>query len=313
MEAQTEPYYSYSRYLKETFGGKTQKVVVSSGLTCPTRDGTIDEGGCSFCDVRGSSSYFGKIGRGKEIQEQIQQRLPAIRDRYNAQHFVAYFQSYTNTYSDIDYLREIYTTALSEPEIKGLCIGTRPDCIPDPVIELLEELGQKHYVSLELGVQSLEDPTLLWLERGHDGASSIDALERMRKGAPHVQTCAHLMFGSPTDTPEMARNTALALNATGVRGVKLHQLMILQNTKLAKQWLEKPFPTLSVDEYAAIVIEFLEYLSPEIYVERLCAKATHSKECLAPEWSRSHWEPLNRINALLAEKNCKQGSRLVLR
>src|SRR5687767_15659569 len=129
-----ESYYAYSRYLGEIFGGKTYKVVVASGLTCPTRDGTLAKAGCAFCDVRGSSSYFGKQGRGAEIQSQIRARLPAIRDRFDATHSLAYFQSYTTTYSDINYLRQIYEAALSEPEIEGLCIGTRPDCLPDPVI-----------------------------------------------------------------------------------------------------------------------------------------------------------------------------------
>src|SRR3954463_11060646 len=152
-----EPFYSYSRYLKETFGEKTYKIVVSSGLTCPTRDGKLAKGGCAFCDVRGSSSYFGKKNRGNEVRAQIEARLPAIRERFGATRFLAYFQSYTNTYADVTYLREIYEEALLEPEIRGLCIGTRPDCLPDAVLDLLEELAQRTYVSLELGIQSFED------------------------------------------------------------------------------------------------------------------------------------------------------------
>lgn len=305
-----ERYYSYSRYLKETFGGKTYKVVVSSGLTCPTRDGLIDQGGCAFCDVRGSSSFFGKQGRGKEISEQIKSRIPGIRERFGAEHFIAYFQSYTNTYSDIGYLREIYTAALAEPGISGLAIGTRPDCLPDAVIDLLEELAQSHYVCLELGVQSFEEPSLRWLERGHDGESSRDALRRLRARGPSVQTCVHLMFGSPPDSPTMARDAALELNALGCRGVKLHQLMVLERTKLAKLYRAEPFKTLSIEEYTALVGEFLEHLSPEIYVERLCANASHQEECLAPEWSKYRWEPHNRMREILIERGVRQGAKL---
>jgi radical SAM protein (TIGR01212 family) len=305
-----ETHYPYSRYLEETFGGKTYKVVVSSGLTCPTRDGSIAKGGCAFCDIRGSSSYFGKKGRGAEIQGQIRDRLPAIRERFHASHFLAYFQSYTNTYSDVDYLRQIYEAALSEPEISGLCIGTRPDCLPDAVIDLLEEIAQKRYVSLELGIQSFEDPTLEWLTRGHDGECSIKMLELLRTRAPHVHVCAHLIFGSPTDSPNAAREAALLLNEKGVRGAKLHQLMVLENTELARRWKESPFTTLSLEEYGETVIDFIEHLSPSIYIERLCATATHSAECLAPDWSRNRWEPHNRLRDLLKARNCIQGSKL---
>jgi uncharacterized protein len=310
MQTTPELYYSYNRYLQETFGGKTYKVVVASGLTCPTRDGTLGKKGCAFCDVRGSSSYFGKQGRGTEISEQIRKRIPGIRERFNAEHFLAYFQSYTNTYSDVGYLREIYEAALSEPGIDGLCVGTRPDCLPDAVIELLEEIAKRKYVSLELGVQSFEDPSLEWLDRGHSGQCSIDALKKVREMAPHVHTCAHLMFGQPTDSPTMARDAALLLNDLGVKGVKLHQLMVLKNTELANRYAEQPFPTLSLEQYGELVYEFLSHLKPEIYVERMCATATHFDECIAPEWSRSRWEPHNKIRESLITRNLVQGFKL---
>jgi uncharacterized protein len=303
-------YYHYSRYLKETFGGKTYKVVVNSGLTCPTRDGSISKGGCTFCDVRGSSSFFGKQGRGGEIKSQIDARLPAMQDRYGSEKHIAYFQSYTNTYSDADYLRGIYTEALSHPGIAGLAIGTRPDCLPDSVIDLLEELAQKYYVSLELGIQSFEDATLEWFIRGHSGECSRDALKKMRERAPHVQTCAHFIFGAPTDSKTVARDTALEMNRSGVRGVKLHQMMVLQHTKLAEMYRENPFPILSVDEYAEIAIEFLEHLDPSIYVERLQAKASHKTELIAPEWAGTHWAPYNRILTMMCERGTYQGRAL---
>ena len=303
-------YFSYSQYLKQRLGAKTYKVVVSSGLSCPTRDGLLDQGGCAFCDVRGSSSYFGKIGRGKEIREQIDQRIPGIKKRFRSEKFVAYFQSYTNTYSDLDYLREIYEAALSHPEISGLAIGTRPDCLPDAVIDLLEELAQKHFVTLELGVQSFEDETLKWLERGHDGESSRDALRRLRARGPSVDTCAHLMFGSPTDTPEMAAETARTLNELGVQGVKLHQLMVLERTKLATRYRAEPFPTLSIAAYAAIVSDFIRHLDPAIYVERLTATASHPEECIAPEWSRSRWDGHNELREYLRAHSVFQGAAL---
>jgi uncharacterized protein len=306
----SEHYLSYSEYLKKKLGGKTYKVVVSSGLSCPTRDGLLDQGGCAFCDVRGSSSFFGKVGRGKEIREQIDARLPRIKLRFHSEKFIAYFQSYTNTYSDLAYLREIYDAALSHPEISGLAIGTRPDCLSDEVIDLLEEYAQKTFLTLELGVQSFEDPTLLWLERGHDGECSRDALRRLKLRAPNVDTCVHLMFGSPTDSVGMAEETAQELNRAGVSGVKLHQLMVLQRTKLATRYQENAFKTLTLPEYAEIVERFLAHLNPEIYVERLTATSSHPEECIAPEWSRSRWDTHNQMRDFLAQKRVRQGSAL---
>lgn len=300
-------YYPYSRYLQETFGGKTYKIVVSSGLTCPTRDGKLAKAGCAFCDIRGSSSFFGKKGRGASVQEQIQKRLPEVQERFTATRFLAYFQSYTNTYSDVDYLREIYEAALSVPEIQGLCIGTRPDCLPDSVLDLLEEIAKKSYVSLELGVQSFEDPTLEWLVRGHDKKCSLDALERLRVRAPSVHVCVHLMFGSPTESPSVMKDAALILNETHVRGVKLHQLMILENTDLADRFRKEPFPVLDLETYAQRVSEFIDHLSPQIYLERLCATATHNDECIAPLWSRQRWEPHNVIRQVLEKNQTIQG------
>lgn len=335
IQTEIKPYTSYSEHLKEKCGGKTYKIVVSSGLTCPTRDGLLDQGGCAFCDVRGSSSFFGKVGRGKEIREQIDSRLPGVKKRFNAEKFIAYFQSYTNTYinapgkdpkEELDYLREIYTAALSHPEMIGLAIGTRPDCLSDEVIDLLEEFGKKTFLTLELGVQSFEDESLLWLTRGHDGACSLDALSRLAKRAPHVEVCVHLMFGSPTDSPEMAEKTARILNQFSknnlkwnpqaenkgtVAGVKLHQLMVLQRTKLATRYAETPFKTLDLNEYAEIVSKFLAHLDPSIYVERLTATSSHPEECIAPLWSRERWDTHNKMRDYLNEHHIKQGMSLV--
>lgn len=301
---------SYRDYLQAQFGGRTYKVVVASGLTCPTRDGTLAKRGCAFCDVRGSSSFYGKKGRGLEVREQLETRMKPIRERFGAEHFLAYFQSYTNTYSGAPELRELYETALSVPGISGLCVGTRPDCLPEPVLELLEEVAKRSYLSLELGVQSLEDKSLLWLARGHDAACSLTALQALRERAPHVHTCVHLMFGQPTDSPRVGRETALRLNGTGIRGVKLHQLMVLEGTELAERYRESPFATLSLEAYAEVVGDFLDHLDPSVYIERLYANATHPDECLAPEWSRERWSTHNRLRALLEARGTRQGRSL---
>jgi uncharacterized protein len=306
-----ERFYPYSEYLKSTFGARTYKVVVNSGMTCPTRDGTLGKKACAFCDIRGSSSFFGKIGRGKEVRDQLEERIPRIRERFGSQRFLAYFQSYTNTYSDsVTELRELYEAALSHPEVEGLCIGTRPDCLPGEVIDLLKELSERAYVALELGVQSFEDQTLLWLDRGHDAQCSRDAIRLLRERAPKVHVGVHLILGSPTDSADVAERAAREVNASGAHGVKLHQLMVLERTELARRWREDgAFPVLSLEDYATKVGRFLEFLDPKIYVERLCATSSHPEECIAPEWSRLRWEPLNFLNQWIEEKKIRQGSR----
>ncbi|MBU6374660.1 MAG: TIGR01212 family radical SAM protein [Bdellovibrionales bacterium] len=307
-----EGFYSYSEYLQKQFGARTYKVVVSSGLTCPTRDGTLGKKACAFCDLRGSSSFYGKKGRGQSITEQLNARLPAIRERFSSQKFLAYFQSYTNTYSDdADFLEEIYDAAITHPEISGLCIGTRPGCLPDESLDLLERLARRKYVSLELGVQSFEDPTLLWLDRGHDTRASLDALERLRNRAPSVHVCAHLIFGSPTDSANAPEEAARILNQSAVQGVKLHQLMVLKHTELERRWKEEgAFPVLSLEQYTQQVARFLEHLSPKIYVERLHATSSHPEECIAPAWSKNRWEPHNFIRSWFAQNQIRQGARL---
>ncbi len=307
------PYYPYSHHLREAFGGKAYKLVVSGGFTCPNRDGKLGFGGCAFCDERGSVSHFGGragVAVSGSIPAQIDAQIGGVRARFGAEVFLAYFQSYSNTYAPVEHLRPLYEAALAHPAIRGLCIGTRPDCLGDEVLVLLEELAQKHYVCLELGIQSFEDPVLAWLERGHDRATVIDALQRLRQLAPHVHVCVHLIFGTPVESADAPAAAARILAEHGVRGAKLHQLMILQGTRLAERWEREHFPVLELDEYCERVIQFLEWLPPTIYLERLHATATDPDSCLAPEWSRKRWLPHNRLRDLFAERGVRQGARV---
>lgn len=293
MRFENTPYYSYSQYLQNRFGSKVYKVVLSGGMTCPTRDGTISSNSCAFCDLRGSSSFHGKKGRGDEIHDQITKRIPAIRKRFGAAKILGYFQSYTNTYDKVERLEKLYSSTLSHPEISGLCIGTRPDCLPDEVLHLLESLAKQHYISLELGIQSFHNPTLEWLERGHTAEQSLEALDRLQKLAPSVEVCTHLMFGAPTEPEAVALEAAQILSRYKISGVKLHQLMVLENTGLADRYREKPFSLLSREKYLQLVSDFLSALRKDIYIERLYALATHPEECLGPDWSTERWKTHN--------------------
>lgn len=322
-------HFPYSQHLLKVFGGKTYKIVIRSGMTCPTRDGRISRTGCAFCDVRGSSSYYGLQGATshsspdlhpgcpppspeyfEQLRIQIEKKIPALEQRFNATRFLAYFQSYSNTYADLPILETLYSTVLNIPEISGLCIATRPDCLPNEILELIETFAQKKYVSIELGVQSFEAATLQWLDRGHTVSCTEDTLQRCHRLAPHANLCAHLIFGCPTDSPDSAIQSALKLNSLQVHGAKLHQLMILKNSILESRWKKEPFSTLSMEAYAHCVKQFIEHLSPEIYIERLCATASHNEECIAPQWSTHRWTPHNKIREYLEINSCRQGSAL---
>lgn len=308
--ARTNPYwYSYGDHLNERFGEKVYKVTVSAGFTCPTRDGTKGSAGCAFCDERGSSSFFSAAVASQTIENQITQTIPRITRRFGAKKYLAYFQSFTNTYGPLSYLREVYDGAMNIPDVVGMAIGTRPDCIPGDVLTLLNSYGRGRYVSLELGLQSLRDEALAFYDRGHSAAEGLDGVARALR-FPNLSVSVHLMFGAPGDTIETAIDTAKKMNALGVHGVKIHQLMILKNTVLADRYAKKPWPLLTMDEYNAMAMAFLEHLAPNIHVERTHALSSHPDELVGPAWSAQRFEPLNNLKKIMRENGSTQGRAL---
>jgi len=290
---QSKPWFSYNDYLQKRFGEKVSKVTVSAGFTCPTRDGKRGSDGCAFCDEHGSGSFF-SAGQGTAaIRDQIVQAIPAIRQRFNANKFLAYFQSFTNTYAPVKYLQEVYDGAIGIPDVVGMAVGTRPDCIAEPVLNLLDRYavgGQ--YVSLELGLQSLRDDALNFYTRGHTAEEGVDGIRRALKHK-NLAVCVHLMFGAPGDNLQTAIDAAQTMNDLGVHGVKLHQLMILKNTGLATRYAREPWPLFTLEQYNELACAFLENLDPNIYVERTHALATHPEDLVAPDWASKRWEPFN--------------------
>lgn len=303
-----ELWCAYSDYLQKRFGQKVYKVTVSGGFTCPTRDGTKGTLGCAFCDERGSSSFFNAEMAGQSVREQIAQTLPKVRERFSAAKFLAYFQSYTNTYSSLSYLKEIYDSALNMPDVVGLSVGTRPDCIPDAVLDLLEyyTINGHRYVCLELGIQSFRDEALFFYHRGHTRAECIDGIQRSLQ-RKNLQVNIHLMIGAPGDTVESTREAALMCNKLGVHGVKLHQLMVLKNTTLEKRYHRSPWPLLSLEEYNEHVCTFLEHLNPSIYIERTHALSSHPDELVGPAWSSGRFAPLNHLTNMMKDRKTFQG------
>lgn len=303
-------WHSYSDHLSERFGERVYKVTVSGGFTCPTRDGTRGTRGCAFCDERGSSSFFSAGKATQSIENQIRATIPDISRRFHAGKFLAYFQSFTNTYGPLGYLREVYDGALNIENVVGMAIGTRPDCVPGDVLALLNSYGRGgRYVSLEIGLQSLRDEALEFYERGHSVAEGLDAIERALR-FPNLSVSVHFMFGAPGDTIEDAIHAARTANKLGVHGVKIHQLMVLKDTVLAERYAREPWPLLSMDEFNRMAMAFLEHLDPRIHVERTHALSSHPTELVGPSWSALRFEPMNALKKMMRENGSYQGKAL---
>lgn len=314
------PYNTYSDSLIRRYGAKTYKITLSGGRSCPTRDGTFGPkkgwGGCSFCDVHGSASYFSNLRKELPVRLQMEAAAGAIRKRFKAEHYVAYFQSYTTTHEEIAEFRARYDEAVAFPGVVRLAVGTRPDCLPDEVLDVLASYLDRVDVQLELGVQSLQDEVLDFYERGHDAATAITALERAlaysrrlkESGSPHeLDVSAHLILGAPMETPDAIAETARTLNRLGVHGVKLHHLHVLKKTKLEKRFKAGDFPLLTMEEYFEKAAHFLRHLDPGIVVHRTHGLAPHPEELVGPEWSAQKIHPVEQFKKWMHERGWRQG------
>lgn len=300
-------YNAWNEATKARHGGRVQKVSVAAGFTCPNRDGLLGTGGCTFCNNAGFTP--GYLDRRWSIHQQIDAGLGFLRRRYpRTRHFIAYFQSYSNTYGEFERLRACYQEALSHPEISGLAIGTRPDCLPEPVLDYLAELAEKHIIELEIGVESCNDAALARVNRGHDFAASAAAIRRA--AARGLEVTAHLILGLPEEDRASMLDGARRLSALPVRGLKLHQLELVRGTELARQWQQDPDTVrlLGEDEYIALLADFIEHLSPEIQLQRLGSEVP-PKLKLAPQWNLRLHELPPRVTAELARRNTWQGYR----
>jgi radical SAM protein (TIGR01212 family) len=300
-------YNAWNDYVKEKHGGRIQKVSVISGFTCPNRDGLLGTGGCSFCNNAGFTPSY--LDRRWSIHEQIDAGLEFLRRRYpRTRHFIAYFQSYSNTYGEFERLRACYEEALAHPEINGLAIGTRPDCLPEEVLDYLGKISRQHIIELEIGVESCCDAALTRVNRGHDFATSVDAIHRAAKHG--LEVTAHLIFGLPGESTTSMINGARQLSALPLRGLKLHQLEMVRGTPLAREWQQNPSAVqlLGEDEYISLVADFIEHLSPEILLQRLGSEVP-PKLKLAPNWNLRLHELAPRVSAELAHRGTWQGCR----
>ena len=297
-------YYPISRYYRKRFGEKVYKVSVSIAESCPNRQPNGRLLPCLFCDEWGSAAYH--LERERPLEEQIRINRDRIARRYRANRFLVYFQSYTNTFDRVASLEERFETALAEDRICGLVLGTRPDCLPARILPLLRSTHERSYLMVELGVQSLFDHQLLFLQRGHDAARSIDGIRKLQ-GEAGVEVGVHLMFGLPRETDEQIVQTARRINALSVSNVKLHNLHVLANTPLETLYRRGEFEPATLEAYADRVVLFLRHLSPNIAVQRLAAVANRWDELVAPDWTREKMRPSQYIEDRLEERDVRQG------
>ena len=296
-------YNQFSAYLKNKFGAKVYKITLDAGFSCPNRDGTISTGGCIFCDDGGS---FSKAHSNLlSIEEQVNIGAKTLHDRFKAEKFMSYFQAYTNTYKPVNELERIYKSALNHPDVVGLSIGTRPDCVEDDKLNLISDIAQDYYTWVEYGLQSIHNKTLKKINRGHDFDCFLKAYERTKEKG--INVCTHVIFGL-WETRDEILETAQKLAELKVDGVKIHMLCALKDTKLAKLYENKEIDFMSEEEYVNLVCDFLEILPQTTTIHRLAGNGL-KKNLIAPRWLGAKLDCLNKIDRELLKRNSYQGSK----
>jgi uncharacterized protein len=297
-------YRSYNRWLQERFGERVYKVIVDAGFTCPNRDGKVAVGGCAYCN--NNSFRPPSAIKTDPIRDQVREGIEYIRKRFDAHKFIIYFQPFSNTYAETEYLRRLYTDAIDHPDVVGLAIGTRPDCVDEEKIGMISEIARRTFVSLELGVESIYDETLRRVNRGHDYAAFLRAIEMTRGRSIHIGT--HLILGFPWETREQWLAMADEMSRVGVDAIKIHHLHIVRGTALAAEYARQPFPVLNYQEYLALLCDFIERLDPKIVIERMFGEAPLGL-LVAPNWRRTKNDLVLDIKRKFEERDVWQGAK----
>jgi radical SAM protein (TIGR01212 family) len=301
-------YHAYSFFLRRKFGlRRVQKVSLDAGFTCPNVDGTVAVGGCTFCDNR-SFSPSRRVPR-QSIVDQLDDGIRRLKRRYEVDRFIAYFQPATNTYAPVDRLRTLYEAALSHPQVVGLAIGTRPDCVSDDVLDLLTELAGRTYLSVEYGVQTIHDRSLDWMNRGHHHAATIGAIERSRGRS--FEICGHVILGLPGESRDDMLATAREIARLRLDAVKIHNLYAVKHTRLAEQVERGEVTLLSRDEYIRTLVDFLELLPPEMIVERISGDAPPDY-LIGPSWCLDKPGVLLALRSELSRRDTWQGKQYIV-
>lgn len=297
-------YNDYASYLKAIFPHRMQKITIHAGFSCPNRDGKVGYGGCTYCNNQTFNPDY--CSPDKSITQQLTEGIDFFRKKYPDQHYLAYFQAYTNTYGSFESLQQKYEEALHHPLVDGLVIGTRPDCVDDQLLSYLQKLNQSHYIMIEYGVESTLDKTLTLINRGHSYAVAENAIrETARRG---IETCAHLILGLPQESENEILAHADKISELPLRCIKLHQLQLIKGTKMAQQFQEHPewFHLYSADEYINLIVRFIERLNPQFVIERFISQSP--KDLLLNNgWGLKNYEFTDKLEKRMNELNILQG------
>lgn len=301
-QARITPYKSYGRFLRDAFGCRVYKVSVDGGFSCPNRDGTISFGGCIYCN---NDAFRPKSAdRLKSVAQQVCEGIEYLQKRYAAEKFIVYFQPFTNTHAPLEVLVPLYEAALEHPDVLGISLGTRPDCMDDAKLQWLEKLAAHRFVTVEYGLQSIHDSTLSRINRGHTFQCWLDAMDRTRDRGIWIGT--HLILGFPWETRDAMLRMAQVISSQGLNFLKLHHFHVVRDTEIARMHAERPFDLLTLEDYADLVVDFVGRLSPGIFIERLFGTAP-AAQLIGPLWGKRPAEIRHFIDRRFADRNVSQG------
>jgi len=299
-------YTDFNTWLRNRFGCRVQKITLDAGLTCPNRDGSISRSGCIYCNARGSGT--GAAGRGLSITSQLMEGKQRLARRYKATKFIAYFQSFCNTYAPAVRLRQLYDEALAVRDIVGLSIGTRPDCVSEETLRLLEGYARESLIWIEYGLQSSHNATLVRINRGHTIETFRNAVAATQGRG--IRICTHVILGLPGETRREMMNTARTVAEMALDGIKIHLLYVIKGTELERLYAGGAYTCLEQQEYVDLVCDFLEMLPPGMVIQRLTGDP-HPEELVAPGWALRKTETLKKIRSTLEQRDSWQGKRAV--
>lgn len=302
-------YHTWNYALRQQFGEKIFKVPIDGGFDCPNRDGTVAKGGCTFCSVSGSGDMI--VAPSDPLPLQFQKEIQLMHQKWpTVDQYIVYFQNFTNTHAPVDVIRHRFEQVVNEKGVVGLSIGTRPDCLPDEVVNYLAELNERFYLWVELGLQTTFEETSAAINRAHDYQTYLDGVSKLRKHG--IRVCTHLINGLPGETPAMMReNVRRTIQDSDIQGIKLHLLHLMTNTKMMRDYNEGRLQLMSKEAYVSVICDQLEMIPPEIVIHRLTGDAPF-ETIIGPMWSLKKWEVLNAIDAEMKRRNSYQGKYTVI-
>lgn len=295
-------YHTWNRYLRNIFDMKIFKVALDAGFDCPNRDGTVAYGGCTFCSVAGSGDFAGD--KVDPIPVQFEKIKVKMHEKWKTGKYIAFFQAYTNTHAPLPVLKEKFEAALALEGVVGISIATRPDCLPDDVVEYLAELNERTYLWVELGLQTVHERTAKLVNRAHDYATYVEGVNKLRKH--NIRICTHIINGLPLEDRDMMMETAREVAKLDVQGIKIHLLHLLKGTPMVKQYEKGMLDFMERDPYIQLVADQLEILPPEMIIHRITGDGPIDL-MIGPMWSVNKWDVLNGIDAELATRDSYQG------